>query len=220
VSLKIASESIKDLLKKAEADGKVYYYFTDLSEKYLYDANSPFHNDEFYIPVLEAELASPLTEEKVRPLALLEMAKKNRIGQSATNFGYTLANGQKGALHTLKSPYTLLFFYNPGCHNCQEVTKQLQDSPVIGSFLKDHSLTVLAIYTDEDLKAWRDYLPNMPKEWIIAYDDKKAILGDEIYVIKAIPTLYLLEGDKKTVILKDVGFVQVEEFFHNKLNEK
>jgi thiol-disulfide isomerase/thioredoxin len=220
VPLPIASESIKDMLKQAEADKKVYHYFTDLCEKYLYDANSPMRNDEFYIPVLEAELASPLTEEKVRPADLLQMAKKNRVGQSATNFSYTLANGQKGALHTLKSPYTLLFFYNPGCHNCQEVTQQLQASPVIDSFLKNHTLTVLAVYTDEDLQAWRDYLPKMPKEWTIVYDDKKAIHGDDLYDLKAIPSLYLLDGDQKTVVLKDVGFAQVEDFFKNKLAEK
>ncbi|GHT36179.1 hypothetical protein AGMMS49574_27460 [Bacteroidia bacterium] len=220
VPLQIASESIKDMLKQAEADKKVYRYFTDLYEKYLYDANSPMRNDEFYIPVLEAELASPLTEEKIRPADLLQMAKKNRVGQSATNFSYTLTNGQKGALHTLKSLYTLLFFYNPGCHNCQEVTQQLQTSPVVNSFLKNHTLTVLAVYTDEDLKAWRDYLPNMPKEWTVAYDDKKAILENDLYDLKAIPSLYLLDGDQKTVILKDVDFAQVENFFKSKLAEK
>ncbi len=52
-------------------------------------------NEEFYIPVLDAMLASPVLEEieKVRPKARRELAQKNRIGTKALNFNYTLASG-------------------------------------------------------------------------------------------------------------------------------
>ena len=53
-------------------------YITDLADKYLYDPNSPMRNEEFYIPVLDAMLASPVLEEieKVRPKARRELAQK------------------------------------------------------------------------------------------------------------------------------------------------
>jgi hypothetical protein len=218
-SVDITALSIKKMLKNAEAEEKVFSYFTKLYEKYLYEPNSPMRNDEYYIPVLEALLSSPLVKEKTRPASLLELARKNRLGEPAANFTYTLANGQKKALYDLNAPYTLLFFYNPDCHNCQEVSRQLQASLSVGALMKKGQLTVLAVYTDEDLKAWRNYIPQMPAEWIISHDEKRTILEKEIYDLKAIPTLYLLDS-KKNVLLKDPVFGQLEDYLKQRLTEE
>ena len=73
-------------------------------------------NEEFYIPVLEAMIASPVLNEteKIRPQARLKLAQKNRIGTKALNFTYTLASGAQGSLYQLKAEYLLLFINNPG----------------------------------------------------------------------------------------------------------
>jgi thiol-disulfide isomerase/thioredoxin len=205
------ASSIQAMLKKAEAEEKVFTYFTDLYEKYLYDPNSPMRNDEFYIPVLEAILASPLQKEKTRPAYLLDLAKRNRIGEKAADFTYTLADGKKATLHALSADYTLLFFYNPDCRNCQEVSEQLQASPAVQYLLKDYKMKVLAVYPDLDLTAWRNYLLKMPREWINSYDATMHLQNEEVYDLKAIPTLYLLDKDKK-VLLKDPSFEQLDNY--------
>ncbi|MDR2810520.1 MAG: DUF5106 domain-containing protein [Tannerellaceae bacterium] len=210
-SVAVVSLSIKDMLRKAEAEEKMFTYFTDLYEKYLYDPNSPMRNDEFYIPVLEMMLTSPATKEKIRPAHLLELAKRNRVGEKASDFTYTLANGQKATLHSIRSEYTLLFFYNPDCRNCQEVSEQLQASLSIRHLLEDKKLAILAVYPDQDLKAWRNYLLHLPKEWINSYDAATRIQDEEIYDLKAIPTLYLLDKDK-AVLLKDPTFEALENY--------
>ena len=51
----------------------------------------------------------------------------------------------------------------------------------------------------------------MPAGWINSYDSTVSLKNDEIYDLKAIPTLYLLDKDKK-VVLKDVTFNQVEYY--------
>ena len=65
-----------------------------------------------YIAVLEylTESSSLSDVEKIRPAHLLELALKNRIGTPATDFTYTLANGQTGKLYNIKADYLLLFF--------------------------------------------------------------------------------------------------------------
>ena len=63
-------------------------------------------------------------------------------------------------------------------------------------------IRVLAVYPDEDLKEWYDYQPNMPANWINSYDKELAMRDKELYDLRAIPTLYLLDQDK-TVLLKD-----------------
>ena len=47
-----------------------------------------------------------------------------------------------------------------------------------------------------------------PSWWISAYDKGPKILNGDIYDLKAIPTLYLLDG-AKTVMLKDAPVEEV-----------
>ena len=51
-------------------------YFTMLAELVIHDPNSPLRNDEFYIPVLRAVLASPYYDEyeRIGPSYDLNMA--------------------------------------------------------------------------------------------------------------------------------------------------
>jgi hypothetical protein len=203
--------SIKSMLKKAEQEQKVFLYFADLYEKYLYDPNSPIRNDDYYIPVLESLLESPAVEEKTRPAHLLELAGRNRTGQKATDFTYTLADGRKATLHSIRSDYTLLFFHNPDCHNCQEVATRLQASLTVQRLVEEEKLSILALYPDEDLQAWRNSLSHIPPAWINACDATARLKNDEIYDLKAIPTLYLLDRDK-VVLLKDPTFERLEKY--------
>ena len=200
-------------IERTNVDKKAFTYITDLADKYLYDPNSPMRNEEFYIPVLDAMLASPVLEEieKVRPKARRELAQKNRIGTKALNFNYTLASGTQGSLYQQKSDYTLLFINNPGCHACTETIEALKNAPIINQLLEQKRLTVLSIYPDEELDEWRKHLNEFPKEWVNGYDKTFAIKEQQLYDLKAIPTLYLLNKDK-TVLLKDAPAQTIEEY--------
>ena len=216
VPLETAQEAMRKTIEQTNVDKKVFTYITDLADKYLYDPNSPMRNEEFYIPVLDAMLASPLLEEieKVRPKARRELAQKNRIGTKALNFTYTLASGAQGSLYQLKAEYLLLFINNPGCQACTETIDALKNAPIINRLLGQKKLTVLSIYPDEELDEWRKHLNEFPKEWINGYDKKFAIKEQQLYDLKAIPTLYLLNKEK-TVLLKDATAQAIEEYLTN-----
>ena len=213
VPLETAQEAMRKTIERTNVDKKVFTYITDLADKYLYDPNSPMRNEEFYIPVLDAMLDSPLLEEieKVRPKARRELAQKNRIGTKALNFNYTLASGAQGSLYQLQAEYILLFINNPGCHACTETIDALKNAPIINQLLEQKRLTVLSIYPDEELDEWRKHLNEFPQEWINGYDKKFAIKEQQLYDLKAIPTLYLLNKEK-TVFLKDATTQAVEEY--------
>lgn len=213
VPLETAQEAMRKTIERTNVDKKVFTYITDLADKYLYDPNSPMRNEEFYIPVLDAMLDSPLLEEieKVRPKARRELAQKNRIGTKALNFNYTLASGAQSSLYQQQAEYILLFINNPGCHACTETIDALKNAPIINQLLEQKRLTVLSIYPDEELDEWRKHLNEFPKEWINGYDKKFAIKEQQLYDLKAIPTLYLLNKEK-TVLLKDATAQAVEEY--------
>ena len=213
VPLATAQQAMKETIERTNADKKVLEYITELADKYLYDPNSPLRNEEFYIPVLEAMVASPVLEEieKVRPKARLELARKNRVSTKAMDFTYTLASGTTGSLYQLDADYVLLFINNPDCHACAETLAALKNAPIISQLVGEKRLAVLSVYPDEELEAWRKHLRDFPQEWTNGYDKEFTIREQQLYDLKAIPTLYLLDKEK-TVLLKDAAAGDIEEY--------
>lgn len=205
-------EGVKKLMDSAEVDVVMYNYFFTKAERYLYNPISTMRNDEFFIPFLEHVTASSKVREenKVRPKYQLNLAYKNRIGEKALNLTYTLNSGQTGTLYGVSAPYTLLMFYNPDCVECVRTTEMIKSSPVISAAVTSGKLKVLAVYPDENLDAWKKHLKDIPPSWINGYD-KSTIRNQEIYDLKAIPTLYLLDKDKK-VLLKDTSAGHIHEY--------
>lgn len=211
--------SLMYTMEKTASDTLFYRHFASLFEKYYYNPNSPFRNEEYYLPLLKQFVQSPLLEEEVisRYTFQLEMVSKNRIGQKSNDFHYTIASGLTFTLYELQSEYTLLMFTNPGCATCATVVKQLNNSKPLNDALamntsKRTMLAILNIYPDQDLTAWQSHLLDMPARWIHAYDKEMEITRRRLYDIKAIPTLYLLDKEKR-VILKDTSIEAVESFF-------
>ena len=181
-----------------------------LEEKYLYDVNSPYRNEEFYLPVMRHILAWPDIKEEVlfRTQREYPLFSLNRLGTVAADFTYTLRNGRTGTLHGLKAERILMFFSNPGCQNCKEIIDALSGSLAVQAQLQDGSLKVLNVYPDEDLGEWFAYMSHYPKTWINAFDADCVIRGDSIYYLRAIPSLYLLDSEKR-VICKDAPLEEI-----------
>lgn len=208
-----AISAIKQMYQDAGKKKKVFFFFTDLAEKYLYDPNSPMRNEELYIPVLDAMLESTVLDdtEKILPKGRRDLAEQNRLGRQAENFTYTLVSGKSGTLYGVKANYTLLFINNPGCHACEEGIKELKQAPAINKEFETGNLKILSVYPDEDKEEWERHLSDFPKEWINGYDKKLMIKEKNLYDLKAIPTLYLLDKNKK-VLLKDATVMQIEQY--------
>ena len=200
------------LMRRASASRPMLDYFTMLAEQVIHDPNSPLRNDEFYIPVLRAVLASPYYDEyeRIGPSYDLDMAMQNRIGERANDFRYTLASGRTGTLYGIRADYTLVFFNNPDCGMCERIRAEIVASPLLSEMIRAGRLEVLALYPDEDLTAWRAHAPQVPSSWINAYDAGARISKEELYDLKAIPSMYLLDRDKR-VLAKDafeVGYIE------------
>jgi hypothetical protein len=207
-------EGVTRLMKSAEADSVMFAYFSGMAQHYLYEPNSPFRNDEFYIPFLEQVVNSSIIDDthKIRPRYILNLAYKNRPGNKAEDLLYTMANGKQGTLYGIKSDYLLLMFYNPGCSECRNTMEMIQNSAKISLLIKNGTVKVLAIYPDKDIDKWREHLAEVPSNWLNAYEHSLRIREKEIYDVKAIPTLYLLDKDKK-VILKDCSVEDINKFY-------
>ena len=201
------------LMRRASTSRRMLDYFSKMAEVVLHDPNSPLRNDEFYIPVLEAQLRAPWYDEyeRIAPQYDLQMARQNRLGQPANDFRYTLASGRSGTLYGLDAEYVLLFINNPGCAMCREIREAISSSPMLTEMIEHGRLQVLAIYPDEDLSEWRAYRNEMPASWINAYDKGCVIRNEMLYDLHAIPALYLLDRNKRVLVKDSVDVAQIEE---------
>ncbi len=213
VPLQVAQESLFQTITSINQEKKVFHHVTELADKYLYHPNSPMRNEEFYIRVLEAMIASPLLNEteKIKPNARLELAQKNRKGTKANDFIYTLKSGNKKTLYQTEAPFLLLFINNPGCEACREYIASIESSFIINDFIDKKQIKVLSFYPDEDIHEWNTHYNEYSPRWINGYDEKQMVQNRNIYDLRAIPTLYLLDKNK-TVLLKDAPIDSIEQY--------
>ena len=200
------------LMQRASASRPMLDYFVWLASQVVADPNSPLRNDEFYIPVLEAQLASPFYDEYecIGPDYELRLAKQNRVGRPANDFRYTLDSGASGSLYRLKADYVLLFINNPGCPMCRQIREAIGASELLAELIGQGRLKVLAFYPDENLDEWRAYREHIPASWINSYDKGCVVRETSAYDLSAIPALYLFDR-RKRVLVKDATDVALVE---------
>lgn len=180
----LAVEGIKCFSQKAFAQkGREADYFMDLSERYLFNEDSSLRNDTLYALFLEAMDGTPASDEamKSRHRFLIENIRKNKIGTVAADFTFRDREGRQQRLHQVKSPYTLLYFYDPDCEHCNEVAAAMAKEPVITA---NPAVRLVEVDASRRQDLW------------------------ELYFLRSFPVIYLLDAEKK-VVLKDATLQQL-----------
>ena len=203
--------------EKKDTSSNVFETFTDLVVKYLYDPNSPMRNEDHYAFYASRLAGSDLVDESMREKYAREvrLASLNRVGSKAADFRFTDKRGRMHTLYGIDAELTLLFFSNPGCSACKENIDVLNNDPRISSLISVGVMAVLNIYIDEVLEEWSSYMPVYPEHWYNGFDPDMVIRGENLYNVRAIPSLYLLDRNK-TVIMKDAPEARVFEWLSTK----
>lgn len=201
---------IADLFSRIEAkqaedtSSHIFPVMTDLVIKYLYDPNSPFRDEDLYLPFVSAMAESEYTLDDARPGYEFEkrMCSLNQYGTPVPDFTYTDKRGARHRLYDVKADNILLFFSNPGCNACKDIVEALEDIRGIHSLIAEKKLAVVNIYIDNEIDKWKEFVVNYPSDWIAGYDQDFIIREDVLYNVRAIPSLYMLDAEKR-VVLKD-----------------
>ena len=202
--------------EKKDTSSNVFETFASLVEKYLFDPNSPLRDEDLY-GAYASRLAAyeGYTEvQKGKYARDARLCALNKVGSKATDFRFADRRGKMRTLYGVEAPYTLLFFSNPGCEACMSIINVLKDDPQISGMISSGRLKVLNIYIDEDLDAWRSYMPIYPEEWHNGFDPDFVIRNETLYNVRAIPSLYLLDSEK-TVLLKDAPENRMFEYLYS-----
>ena len=201
--------------EKKDTSSNVFEAFASLVDKYLFDPNSPLRDEDLY-GAYASRLAAyeGYTEvQKEKYARDAHLCALNKVGTKAADFRFADRRGKIRTLYGVEAPYTLLFFSNPGCEACMSIINVLKEDPQISGMISSGRLKVLNIYIDEDLDAWRSYMPIYPDEWYNGFDPDFVIRNETLYNVRAIPSLYLLDSDK-TVLLKDAPENRMFEYLY------
>ena len=107
----------------------------------------------------------------------------------------------------------ILYFNNPGCQTCATSRAELLCAPTINTRIQQGRLKILSVYPDGIPDSGILPTQDIPG-WMEVYDANRNVLEKDLYDLKAIPTLYLLDKDKK-VLLKDVPVRQIEGYLES-----
>ena len=189
------------LLRKVDSHPDIQLLLLDAAGYFWRHPGSMFRNEELLIPMLETAVAAPGIGDihKARLRARLASALRNRPGTRAADFTYTTGDGTRGTLQSFKAEYTLVMFYNPGCPECGRIEESIQHSEVFAPLIASGRLKVLAIYSGEDVAAWRSHLAQMPAGWTAGHAPMGKD-GTAAYDLPGIPALYLLDRDKTVLV--------------------
>ena len=201
--------------EKKDTSSNVFETFASLVDKYLFDPNSPLRDEDLY-GAYASRLAAyeGYTEvQKEKYARDARLCALNKVGTKAADFRFADRRGKIRTLYGVEAPYTLLFFSNPGCEACMSIINVLKEDPQISGMISSGRLKVLNMYIDEDLDAWRSYMPIYPDEWYNGFDPDFVIRNETLYNVRAIPSLYLLDSDK-TVLLKDAPENRMFEYLY------
>ena len=193
-----------DRFQRVHPEGNLFPALCELTAKYLYDPNSPVRSEDFYLPFVQALSQSDLVPEAQRSRHAWEaqMCALNQTGTRAANFTFVDTEGRRRTLYGIQAPLTLLIFGNPDCQACREIMELLSGEPGAAQLIAGGTLKVVDVYIDEDIDTWKARKDSYPHAWINGYDPSFSIRTDLIYCVRAIPSLYLLDRDKR-VVLKD-----------------
>ena len=211
--------AVETLATNTGEDAQSLSVLVELVEKYLYEPESPFYNEEHYEIFLDAFLHAPVHEyERMRLTAQWELIRKSRPGTVAADFTYETPAGERMRMReTGKGKPLLLLFYEPDCGHCMEVMEELKAMESLQAMVNRGELTVLAVFPGfDDRETWRKTIDNLPPVWKVGFNDG-TIYTEDLYVTRRMPALYLLDKHRR-VIVKDLSLEQLAGLIDEMMN--
>lgn len=193
------SGSAVEMVNDAAAAGR-------LSDLMIAAEEQLFDSDEMrFAEFLRAALASgKLSESEVSTAEwmLNDVCELNAPGSRAVDFEFKTPDGQEHTLwEYLPQKALLLVIYDPDCGSCKATLGALSD-------LTDE-ITVLAVCVEASEQRWSQTRDLLPQSWHKGFDCD-GILYNDYYVIRSMPGIYLLDGERN-VIMKHPKIEQLLE---------
>lgn len=126
------------------------------------------------------------------------------VGKKGPNITVPDVNGKPRALYDMKSPYILVYMWNPDCEHCAEQTPKLVENY---NNWKSQGVDIYGIGVNTEDAAWRQAIKKYGMQWTSVMDPTNKTIYATYYVNNT-PELYVLNPDR-TIIGKNLQWDQV-----------
>ena len=194
------------LVKKAEGDSTCFrLMLATLTNNSLQSSIMGMENiwakltEEYYlkketIPGIDSTFLSNIRSEYAK-------VRFNRMGMTAQNILLTDTIGGQVWLYDACKKFTLLYFFEPSCGHCKEMTPLVHDS--LFSTYKDLGLEVVCVYMATDKTEWQDFIrENRLTDWVNVWDPDRISHFWHYYDTSTTPAIFLLDENKKIIAKK------------------
>lgn len=213
-------KSLDDVLRRIRpADETFRYYLVQFLNHYAnskivgFDALYVYLVDEYYSKGFAPWVAAEQLEKIQKNAAAL---RPILIGKTAPEIRLTRYPEQTPmTLHGIRSPYTVLFIWDPECSHCKSSLPHVVD---FYNKYKSKGVEVLAIcsqFGDKVPSCWK-YLEDhkILPGWINAADPYHISKYKVLYDVRTTPQLFILDA-KKIILSKSIGAEQLGEVMDN-----
>lgn len=167
-------------------------------------------DEERMAELLRAALATGKLSESQKATAewmLHDVCEVNPRGTVAADFRFATPEVSENRLLTFAPGEELLvLFYNPDCDHCRQTIGRLSEMEGLPK--------VLAVCIETPAKRWEATRDQLPQEWTAAYD-RSGIMENDIYVIRQLPSVYLLDSERR-IELKNPAMSALKDRFSAK----
>jgi thiol-disulfide isomerase/thioredoxin len=150
----------------------------------------------------------------------------NLFGSQAADMQIADSTGKQQPLFSIKNPYTVVVFWDPSCGHCKETLPQIDSIYRLKWKAADVAIYAVSKETDAGKKDWLKFINDHHLQgWTHVYyskTDESARVSNNIpgylqlYDVQTVPTLYLLDKDKR-ILAKKIPFEQIDEVLQYKL---
>ena len=136
----------------------------------------------------------------------------NLIGTIAPYITLPDDKGELQDLHSIKAPFTILFFYDPDCGHCKKETPLVKET--LEKYM-DRGVKVYAVCTEFDDAMWKEFIVEFGVEdWINVNDIENISNFRGKYNVMGTPRLFILDSKKK-IIAKQIDADALDEILEN-----
>ncbi|MCQ2280446.1 MAG: DUF5106 domain-containing protein [Bacteroidales bacterium] len=209
-----AAPIAEHLLSKAQVNATNYHAFFNVMESAFGTIGVSFWTEEIYLTMLDNALHyNQLEERRIKYYQqVYELQSKNLPGTQIANVDILWADGTQSSLYDVQSEYTLLYLQNPDCHTCTAVREYLTENEELTKAVQSGKLKVVTLYFDKDEALWRRYLKTKANpSWQHGWDFSGEIEAGNLFDLRTIPVIFLLDKDKK-VIRKNIAHFEISDY--------
>lgn len=195
-------QSMDILFAKINNNKSVYSYSLHYYIEYLANTNMNCKG-KAYLHLVDEYMKNKnsYVMNKTKEYRLKERAnniRKSVCGAMAPNIKINDINNKPQALYDIDKPYTIIYFWDPGCITCKVSAPKLNNE--LESLIDSGIVEVFAVCLGAELEKWRNFIKEHKLNWVNVADPDYKNDFRQNYNIDITPTTIILDRNKNILI--------------------